>query len=41
VPAEAKARFELALIYDDMDRTSDAIEQLRIATGIWKDADPD
>jgi tetratricopeptide (TPR) repeat protein len=41
IPADAKARVELARVYEDMGRTSDAIEQLRLAADIWKNADPD
>jgi tetratricopeptide (TPR) repeat protein len=41
VPADAKVRYELALVYEDMGRAADAIEQLRAAVDIWKSADPD
>jgi tetratricopeptide (TPR) repeat protein len=41
VPADAKVRYELALVYEDMGRTADAIEQLEAAADIWKSADPD
>lgn len=41
VPADAKVRYELALVYEDMGRTADAIEQLQAAADIWKSADPD
>ena len=41
VPADAKARYELALVYEDMGRDADAIEQLEVAADIWKNADPD
>ncbi len=40
-PAYPKARFQLALVYQDMGRTDDAIEQLQAALEIWKDADPE
>ncbi len=41
VPADAKARYELALVYEDMGRDADAIEQLEAAADIWNNADPD
>jgi Flp pilus assembly protein TadD len=41
VPADAKNRYELALVYEGMGRTADAIEQLEAAADIWKNADPD
>jgi tetratricopeptide (TPR) repeat protein len=41
VPAEAKVRYELALVYEEIGRRADAIQQLERATEIWKDADPD
>jgi len=41
VPADAKARYEMALVYEDMGRTADAIEQLQAAADIWTNADPD
>ncbi|MEN8185293.1 MAG: tetratricopeptide repeat protein, partial [Myxococcota bacterium] len=41
VPADAKNRYELSLVYEDMGRTADAIEQLQAAAEIWKNADPD
>ena len=41
VPADAKARYELALVYEDMGRAADAIEQLQAAAEIWKNADPE
>ncbi len=41
VPADAKARYELALVYEDMGRKGAAIEQLQAAADIWKNADPD
>ena len=41
VPADAKVRYELALVYEDMGRAADAIEQLQAAADIWKNADPD
>jgi len=41
VPADAKVRYELALVYENMGRAADAIEQLEAAADIWKDADPD
>ena len=41
VPADAKVRYELALVYEDMGRAADAIEQLQAAAEIWKNADPD
>jgi len=41
IPAHAKARLELALVYADMGRTADAIEQLETTLEIWKDADSD
>jgi Tfp pilus assembly protein PilF len=40
-PAYPKARFQLALVYQEMGRTDDAIEQLQAALEIWKDADPE
>jgi tetratricopeptide (TPR) repeat protein len=40
-PADAKARYELALVYEDMGRAAEAIEQLQAAAEIWKNADPD
>ena len=41
VPADATVRYELALVYEDMGRTADAIEQLQAAAEIWKNADSD
>jgi tetratricopeptide (TPR) repeat protein len=41
VPADAKNLYQLALVYEDMGRTADAIEQLEAAVDIWKNADPD
>ena len=41
VPADAEVRYELALVYEDMGRATDAIEQLQAASDIWKNADPD
>ncbi len=41
VPADAKVRYELALVYEGLGRRANAIEQLRIATDVWKNADPD
>jgi tetratricopeptide (TPR) repeat protein len=41
MPADAKVRFELALVYEDMGRRADAIEQLETAVDIWKNADAD
>jgi tetratricopeptide (TPR) repeat protein len=41
VPTDAKARYELALVYEDMGRSAAAIEQLEMAAAIWKNADPD
>jgi len=40
VPADAKIRYELALVYEDMGRAADAIEQLQAAADVWKSADP-
>ncbi len=31
----------VTLVYQEMGRTDDAIEQLRAALEIWKDADPE
>ena len=41
VPADAKARYQLALVYEDRGRSAAAIEQLEMAADIWKNADPD
>jgi tetratricopeptide (TPR) repeat protein len=41
VPADAKVRYELALVYEDMGQAADAIEQLQAAAEIWKNADPE
>jgi tetratricopeptide (TPR) repeat protein len=41
VPADAKVRYELALVYEDMGRAADAIEPLQAAADIWQNADPD
>jgi tetratricopeptide (TPR) repeat protein len=41
VPADAKARYQLALVYEAMGRTPDAVEQLVKAVDIWKNADAD
>jgi tetratricopeptide (TPR) repeat protein len=41
VPADAKVRYQLALVYEDMGRAADAIEHLQAAAEIWKNADPD
>ena len=41
VPADAKVRYELALVYEDMGRAAAAIEQLQAAAEIWTNADPD
>jgi len=41
VPADAKTRYQLALVYEDMGRTADATEQLQAAANIWEHADPD
>jgi len=41
VPADAKVRYELALVYEDMGRAADAIEQVQAAAEIWKNADAD
>jgi len=41
VPADAKVRYELALVYEDMGRAAAAIEQLQAAAEIWKNADPE
>jgi len=41
VPADAKARVELARVYEETGRQADASEQLEAAVSIWKDSDPD
>ncbi|MEE9576401.1 MAG: hypothetical protein V3W35_03230, partial [Gemmatimonadota bacterium] len=41
VPADAKVRYELALVYEDMGRAAAAIEQLQAAAEIWKNAEPE
>jgi tetratricopeptide (TPR) repeat protein len=40
-PAFPKALYQLALVYQGMGRTEDAIEQLQAALEIWRDADPE
>jgi len=40
-PAYPKVRYQLALVYQEMGRTEDAIEQLQAVLEIWKDADPE
>jgi tetratricopeptide (TPR) repeat protein len=40
-PAFPKARYQLALVYQEMGRTEDAIAQLQAVLEIWKDADPE
>ena len=40
-PGDAKTRVQLGLVYEEMGRQSDAIEQLEAAVNLWKDADPD
>jgi tetratricopeptide (TPR) repeat protein len=40
-PAFPKALHQLALVYEEMGRTDEAIAQLEAALEIWKNADPD
>ncbi|MEE9207491.1 MAG: tetratricopeptide repeat protein [Gemmatimonadota bacterium] len=39
VPAHPYARYQLALVYEEMGRTDDATEQLDAALEVWKNAD--
>ncbi len=39
-PYSARARLELAKVYQDMGEADKAIEQLRTALRIWENADP-
>lgn len=40
-PYNPKSHYELALVYLDMGNKDKAVEHLKVATEIWKDADPD
>ena len=40
-PYDPENNYELALLYFDMGDTQKAIEYLKVANDIWKDADPE
>jgi class 3 adenylate cyclase/tetratricopeptide (TPR) repeat protein/TolB-like protein len=40
-PNGPKTNFELALLYNDMDKKEKALEHLNITLEVWKDADPE
>ena len=41
IPALADANYQLALVYEAMGRTDDAITRLEAAVEVWKNADPE
>jgi tetratricopeptide (TPR) repeat protein len=41
LPADARSRYELALVYRDAGRGDEALRHLRGAVHVWRNADPD